>query len=121
MNVMFVINGTLITAPTTTGTILKGITRDSVLTLAREMGFPVEERFLPVSELEESLVSGTLQEAFGTGTAATVAFIRLINIHGKDHILPEKSPDAFSDRILKTLDDIKYGRVPDARGWIMKY
>ncbi|WP_375585293.1 branched-chain amino acid aminotransferase [Cyclobacterium xiamenense] len=121
MNVMFVIKGTLITAPTTTGTILKGITRDSVLTLAREMGFPVEERFLSVNELEASLVDGTLEEAFGTGTAATVAFIRLINIHGKDHILPEKSENAFSDRILKLLDDIKYGKVPDERGWIMKY
>jgi branched-chain amino acid aminotransferase len=121
MNVMFVINGTLITAPTTTGTILKGITRDSVLILAREMGFPVEERFLPVSELEESLLSGTLEEAFGTGTAATVAFIHLINIHGKDYLLPEKSTNAFSDRILKTLDDIKYGKVADERGWIMKF
>ncbi|SEJ35286.1 branched chain amino acid aminotransferase apoenzyme [Cyclobacterium xiamenense] len=121
MNVMFVINGTLITAPTTTGTILKGITRDSVLILAREMGFPVEERFLPVRELEESLLSGTLEEAFGTGTAATVAFIHLINIHGKDYLLPEKSTNAFSDRILKTLDDIKYGKVADERGWIMKF
>lgn len=120
MNVMFVIDGTLITAPTNTGTILKGITRDSVLILAKEMKMPVEERFLAVSELEEALISGRLEEAFGTGTAATVAFIRLINIHGKDYVLPEKAEGAFSERVLKRLDDIKYGKVVDDHGWIMK-
>ncbi|WP_073091538.1 branched-chain amino acid aminotransferase [Cyclobacterium lianum] len=121
MNVMFVIDGKLITAPTSTGTILKGITRDSVLILAREMNMPVEERFLAVGELEEALISGKLEEAFGTGTAATVAFIRLINIHGKDYVLPEKADGAFSTRVLTQLDDIKYGRIKDEYGWIMKF
>lgn len=121
MNVMFVINGTLITAPTNTGTILKGITRDSVLTLAREMGMPLEERFLGVSELQESLENGSLQEAFGTGTAATVAHIQRINVNGNDYILPEKPSDAFSIRVLKKLDAIKYGLEEDTRGWIRKY
>lgn len=121
MNVMFVLDGVLVTAPTTTGTILKGITRDSVLTLARDMGVSAEERFLSVAELEEALISGRLEEAFGTGTAATVAFIRLINIHGKDYLLPEKPDNAFSNRVLKSLDDIKYGKVPDTYGWIRKY
>jgi branched-chain amino acid aminotransferase len=121
MNVMFVINGTLITAPTNTGTILKGITRDSVLTLAREMGMPMEERFLGVNELQESLENGSLQEAFGTGTAATVAHIQRINVNGNDYMLPEKSSDAFSNRVLKKLDAIKYGLEADTRGWIRKY
>jgi len=121
MNVMFVIDGVLITAPTTTGTILKGITRDSVLTLAQEMGMPIEERFLTVIELEEALNSGKLEEAFGTGTAATVAFIRLINIHGKDYELKEVAPTAFSVRILEALDNIKYGKVEDKYNWITKY
>jgi branched-chain amino acid aminotransferase len=121
MNVMFVIDGVLITAPTTTGTILKGITRESVLILAKEMGMPLEERFLSVIELQEALNSGKLEEAFGTGTAATVAFIRLINIHGKDYKLPEISPKAFSKQMLEALDDIKYGKVPDKYNWIIKY
>lgn len=121
MNVMFVINGTLITAPTNTGTILKGITRDSVLTLAREMGMPMEERFLGVNELQESLENGSLQEAFGTGTAATVAHIQRINVNGNDYMLPEKPSDAFSNRVLKKLDAIKYGLEADTRGWIRKY
>ena len=121
MNVMFVINGILITAPTNTGTILKGITRDSVLTLAREMGMPMEERFLGVNELQESLENGSLQEAFGTGTAATVAHIQRINVNGNDYMLPEKPSDAFSNRVLKKLDAIKYGLEADTRGWIRKY
>lgn len=120
MNVMFMINGTLITAPTFTGTILKGITRDSVLTLAKEMDIPVEERFLHVNELHEALTTGTLEEAFGTGTAATIAHIAKIHVNGEDFVLPEKPENAFSHRVLKTLDDIKYGRVEDHRGWIIK-
>jgi branched-chain amino acid aminotransferase len=120
MNVMFLIKGTIITAPTHTGTILKGITRDSVLTLANEMGYPVEERFLSVTELEKALLEGTLQDAFGTGTAATIAHISKINIHGQDYILPEKPSNAFSYQVQKTLDDIKYGKIDDDHGWIIK-
>lgn len=120
MNVMFMINDTIITAPTHTGTILKGITRDSVLSIAKEMGYPVEERFLSVTELEKALTEGKLQDAFGTGTAATIAHIFKINIHGQDYILPEKPSDAFSHQVQKTLDDIKYGKKEDKRGWIIK-
>lgn len=121
MNVMFMINNKLITAPTTTGTILKGITRDSVLTLAREMGVDVEERFLSVAELQESLENNTLQEAFGTGTAATIAHISLINVGGKDYELPEVPTGAFSKKVLELLEKIKYGRVEDQHGWMIKY
>lgn len=120
MNVMFDINGTLITAPTNTGTILKGITRDSVIQLAKDWGMPLEERFLTVSELQEALEKGTLREAFGTGTAATIAHIAKINVNGKDYILPEKNSDAFSNKVLNELDGIKYGDIADTRGWIVK-
>ena len=120
MNVMFDINGTLITAPTNTGTILKGITRDSVIQLAQEWGKPLEERFLTVSELQEALENGSLKEAFGTGTAATIAHIAKINVNGQDYLLPEKGPDAFSNKVLNELDGIKYGTIPDNRGWIVK-
>jgi len=120
MNVMFVVNDTIITAPTNTGTILKGITRDSVLTLAKEMGYVVEERFMSVKELEDSLEKGTLQEAFGTGTAATIAHISKIHVNGKDYSLEEAPSYAFSKQVLKKLDDIKYGRVQDNHGWILK-
>lgn len=120
MNVMFDINGTLITAPTNTGTILKGITRDSVVQLAKDWGKPLEERFLTVSELQNTLENGTLKEAFGTGTAATIAHISKINVGGKDYFLPEKDQDAFSNQVQKELDGIKYGSIVDTRGWIVK-
>jgi branched-chain amino acid aminotransferase len=120
MNVMFMINNTLITAPTTSGTILKGITRDSVLTLAKDMGVNVEERFLRVIELEEALKNNTLQEAFGTGTAATIAHISKIHLNGQDYDLPETKSTDFSNRVLKMLDDIKYGKIADPHQWIIK-
>jgi branched-chain amino acid aminotransferase len=119
MNVMFKIKGTLITAPTHGGTILKGITRNSVLQLAKDWGQAVEERFLTVSELEEALRSGSLEEAFGVGTAATIAFINKINVNGKDYSLPEPSKEAFSVRVLKTLDGIKYGELQDPHQWMI--
>ncbi|RAI84965.1 branched-chain amino acid aminotransferase [Algoriphagus yeomjeoni] len=119
MNVMFKINGTLITAPTNTGTILKGITRDSVIQLAKDWKEPLEERFLTVSELETALQNGTLEEAFGTGTAATIAHVQRINVNGKDYILPNKADDAFSHRVLAELDGIKYGQVTDPHDWII--
>ncbi|MBN7815942.1 branched-chain amino acid aminotransferase [Algoriphagus pacificus] len=120
MNVMFKINGTLITAPINSGTILKGITRNSVLQLAKDWGHPVEERFLTVGELEKALVDGTLEEAFGTGTAATIAHIERINVNGKDFILPSKNADAFSNKVLAELDGIKYGTITDPHNWIIK-
>lgn len=120
MNVMFKIKGTLITAPTHGGTILKGITRDSVIQLAKDWGQAVEERFLAVSELEEALKNGSLEEAFGVGTAATIAFINKINVNGKDYSLREPSEEAFSARVLKALNGIKYGELQDSHQWIIK-
>lgn len=120
MNVMFKIKGTIITAPINTGTILKGITRDSVIQLAKDWKEPLEERFLTVSELEDALENGTLEEAFGTGTAATIAHIERIHVNGKDYILPKITETAFSNRILAELDGIKYGEKPDPHNWIIK-
>lgn len=119
MNVMFKINGKLITAPTNTGTILKGITRNSVIQLAKDWNEPLEERFLTVAELETALKDGTLEEAFGTGTAATIAHVERINVNGIDYMLPDKPADAFSHRVLAELDGIKYGSVADTHDWII--
>jgi branched-chain amino acid aminotransferase len=120
MNVMFKIKGTIITAPINTGTILKGITRDSVIQLAKDWNEPLEERYLTVSELQEALENGTLEEAFGTGTAATIAHVERIQVNGKDYILPQITETAFSNRILAELDGIKYGEKPDPHNWIIK-
>lgn len=119
MNVVFVIDGKIVT-PATSDSILKGITRDSILTLARHMGLPVEERPVTVKEVIEAAKNGTLQEAFGVGTAATIAPIAVIGHEGVDYTLPAVENRTIAPRIHQALDDIKTGKVADTFGWIMK-
>jgi branched-chain amino acid aminotransferase len=120
MNVMFIIGDTLITAPTTGETILAGITRDSVLTLAREWGLKVEERKVAVKEVIEAIQKGTLKEAFGTGTAATIAQIAVIGHEEIDYELPPVEQREFSRKVLKALDEIKTGVGEDKYNWVYK-
>ena len=119
MNVAFLINDTLITAPTG-DTILDGITRNSVLTLARDWDINVEERKLSVKELMSAINSGTLKEAFGVGTAATIASIKSIGYDGSDYNLPSVDSWELAPKLLKTLDDIKTGKVEDVHGWVYR-
>ncbi|MCB0495494.1 MAG: branched-chain amino acid aminotransferase [Cyclobacteriaceae bacterium] len=115
MNIMFVIGDTLVTAPTG-DTILNGITRDSVLTLARDWGMNVEVRPLTVDELIDAAKTGKLKEAFGAGTAATIAHVDTIAHEGIDYKL-DQSGWEFSEKVLKALNDIRLGRVEDKFGW----
>jgi branched-chain amino acid aminotransferase len=117
MNLMFIIDGKLVTA-SLGDTILNGITRDSVITLARDWGVEVEERKIEVAEVIDAIETGKLQEAFGAGTAATIAQIAAIGYNGKDYELPPVEGREFSKKVLQTLDDIRYGRVEDKFGWI---
>jgi branched-chain amino acid aminotransferase len=117
MNLLFLIGETLITAPTG-DSILNGITRNCVLTLARDWGMNVEEKRLSVHELVEALEAGTLKEAFGAGTAATIAQIERIGCNGKDYYLPSERP--LSKKLFDTLDKIKLGKMEDKWGWIYK-
>lgn len=119
MNLMFVIDGVLVTPPLG-DTILAGITRDSVLTLAKDWGVKVEERKITADEVIDAIRSGRMQEAFGTGTAATIAHISHI---GKDDVryeLPTLTNDHFSKKVSKELDDIRKGRVEDKHNWLQK-
>ena len=116
MNVMFVIDGKLVTPKLTTA-VLDGVTRDSILTLAREMEITVEERKFSVEELKQAFANKTISEAFGAGTAAVVAPIASINIQGMDYVLPEVKPDSFQLRVKKKLNDIRLGMAPDVHQW----
>jgi branched-chain amino acid aminotransferase len=115
-NVLFVLDGILIT-PSTRDTILDGVTRDSVLTLAREWGMPVEERRVSVAEIIEGAKNGKLDDAFGAGTAATIAPVGSISYKGEEYFLSDPKTREFSQKVLKELDAIKYGVVEDTRGW----
>lgn len=119
MNVMFVIGGRLIT-PALSDSILPGITRDSVLRLARSWGMPVEERKVAVRELIAAADSGELEEAFGVGTAATIAHIQSIGFEGRDYVLPAVEKRQFAARAYEELEGIKHGTREDKFGWIVK-
>ncbi len=116
MNVMFVLNGKLVT-PALNSAILDGITRDCILTLARESGIAIEERRISIDELEEGFKKKTLTEAFGTGTAAVVAPITVINIHGIEYQLPAVQPQSIQQQMKKKLLDIRTGAAPDNHHW----
>jgi branched-chain amino acid aminotransferase len=117
MNVMFVLAGKLVT-PKLTSAILEGVTRDSILTLARDMAiFPVEERKISMDEIKDGFVKGTLTEAFGTGTAAVVAPIAVINIDGKDYQIPVAGPTSFQLQVKEKLNNMRMGLEPDPYGW----
>ena len=116
MNVMFVLNGKLVT-PKLTTSLLDGVTRDSILKLSESMGIAKEERRVSIAELEEGFKNGTLTEAFGVGTAAVVSTIASISIHGKNHDLPPVGPDSFQLRAKKKLSDIRMGHEADVHGW----
>src|ERR1700761_3558238 len=115
-NAMFVLDGKLIT-PAVHDTILDGVTRDTVLNLAREAGYPVEERKVSVQELLEGAKSGKLTDAFGAGTAATIAPVGSITYNGEEYQLSDPKERVFSNKILKALDCIRYGVDADTHGW----
>ncbi|MDA9555414.1 branched-chain amino acid aminotransferase [Pelobium sp.] len=115
-NVMFVIDGKLVT-PSTRDTILNGVTRNSIIQLAKDFGMEVEERRVAVKEVLAAIENGTCTDAFGAGTAATIAQVAEIVHEGKTYTLPNPAESAFAAKMRKTLDDIKYGRVEDTRNW----
>jgi branched-chain amino acid aminotransferase len=119
MNVMFIIGDTLVTPPIS-NTILAGVTRDSVLTLARDMGINVEERRINIDELVYAAEKGILKDAFGTGTAATIAHIAQICYKGIDYHLPPVESRELSNKIKEELQKIRKGEAPDAHKWVIK-
>jgi branched-chain amino acid aminotransferase len=116
MNIMFMIDGKIIT-PALNTAILQGVTRDSVLTIARDQGIVVEERKIAVDELEIYLREGRVTEVFGTGTAAVVAPVKLIRIGGVDYEIPSPKQDSFQNKAYSVLNDIRLGLAPDTHGW----
>lgn len=116
MNLFFVFDGTVVTPPLSTA-ILDGVTRDSVLAIARQLNYPIEERKVSLSEVKDGLKKGILQEAFGTGTAAVIAPIKFISIQGKDYELPDFDNNSLVVRAKNQIVDIRNGSAPDLFGW----
>jgi branched-chain amino acid aminotransferase len=118
MNLFFNIGDKLITAPTS-DSILDGVTRKSVIALAKERGIEVETRQLSVSELIEAAKNNTLKEIFGSGTAVVVLPIHGFGYKGEDFQLP-KSEDSLALKLKSDLTSIQYNKTDDPYGWRVK-
>jgi branched-chain amino acid aminotransferase len=118
MNVFFIIGNTVITPDLSEGTILAGVTRDSVITLLQEQGLTVEERPLAIDEVIEAYKAGTLKEIFGTGTAATISPIKELTY--RDFTMQfDVDKWTISPQIKAKLNAIRDGNAKDEHGWIV--
>jgi branched-chain amino acid aminotransferase len=115
-NLMFVMGGKIVT-PEVRETILDGVTRDTLIQLARSMGIEVEERRVLIQEVLDNIENGTLTEAFAVGTAATVTQISEISYEGKAYLLTDPATRTVSTGIAKKLNEIRYGVSADEFGW----
>lgn len=118
MNIMFVVDGELVTPSLETGTILPGVTRMSLLELARSIGLRTAERALYADELGSAFAAGKLQECFACGTAAVISPIRELVHRGQVIYRNDGSaPGPVTTRLKESLMDIQFGRAPDPFGW----
>lgn len=117
MNLVLVIDGVILTPSEDSDTILRSVVKRSVVDLAKHWGLPVEERRISVEEVIQAIREGRLSDAFGAGTAATIAPIAKIGYRGEVFELPAVGTRAVSNRIKAYLDGIKSGDVADELGW----
>jgi len=120
MNIVFVIDDKIITPTEEADTILRGTTKKTVLELARQWGIPVEERPVTVAEIINAAKTGKLQDAFGAGTAATIAPIALIGYRDEKITLPALETRTLSLKIKAHLDGVKSGAIEDTMHWVQK-
>lgn len=119
MNVFFIIGKKAYTPELSTGTILSGVTRDSSITILKEMGYEVVESLISIDQLTEAYKNGELVEVFGTGTAATISLIK--ELRYKDFVMEfDVDKVAVAVELKKRLNDIRNGRVEDTYGWMFK-
>ena len=116
MNMFFVINGEVVT-PALVGSILPGITRKSCLQVLRDKGYPVSERRISIDEVVEASEKGTLDEAFGTGTAAVISPVGLIRYKDKDYVINGGKMGDVTKMLYDTITGIQYGKLEDTYGW----
>ncbi len=118
MNIFFLIGDELIT-PQLNRSILSGITRDSVIKLARSWGSKVSERKVSIHEIYEAHEKGTLKEVFGSGTAAVISPVGMIKFKGKEITIGDGNVGPFAAKLYTELTNIQYGKADDPFDWIM--
>jgi branched-chain amino acid aminotransferase len=123
MNLFFVYGSgaqARITTPALTGTLLPGVTRDSVLTLGPDLGIPAAERAISVSQWQEGCESGAITEVFACGTAAVITPVGAVKSAGGNWTIGTGEPGPVTMRIREHLLGLQFGRVPDPHGWMHK-
>lgn len=116
MNIMFLIGDEVITAPIE-GSVLPGVTRDSMITLLKEWGYKVSERELSIDELMEAGHNGTLKEVFGTGTAAVISPVGELNYKGDIVTINDFKTGPLTQKLYDTLTGIQWGKLEDKFNW----
>lgn len=118
MNIFLVLNGELVTPPLG-GSILPGITRDSVLALARRWNVPVAERPVTIDEIMDAHKNGSLQEIFGSGTAAVISPVNHLAWRDEELTIGDGGVGPMAHKFYAAITDIQYGRAEDPFGWIV--
>ncbi|MDG1035714.1 MAG: branched-chain amino acid aminotransferase [Crocinitomicaceae bacterium] len=121
MNIVFEIDGKLVTPSEDMDTILRGVTKRSVVDIARHWGVEVEERRVTVEEVVTALREGRVTDAFGAGTAATIAQVAKIGFREELFELPDVTSRTLSNKIKTYLTDLKSGKVEDELNWLLKF
>jgi branched-chain amino acid aminotransferase len=117
MNIAFVVEGSHIMTPALSGSILPGITRDSVLKLAPDLGYTVSEERIDVHQMLDDLEAGKITEVFGMGTAAVIAPVGKLGSKNREVIINNHETGPVAKRLYQALHDIQYGRARDPYGW----
>ncbi len=117
MNMAFVYDGNHISTPALSGSILRGITRDSVLRLAPDLGYTISEDKIEIAQVLKDIKAGRITEAFGIGTAAVIAPVGKLGNEDGDVIINDFQPGPVARRLYQALTDIQYGRAPDPYSW----
>lgn len=120
MNVFFVYKNGTVATPKLNGSILNGITRISILTLASDAGYKAIERILPIAEITEEIEQGNIIEAFGTGTASSVLPIGKLAFKDKDYIIGKQQIGKITKNLRDKLNNIQYGIDKDPYGWTVE-
>lgn len=120
MNLFFVYKDGHIATPALDGTILHGITRDSIITLLQDRGIKVEQRKVSLAEVREGVSSGEIVEVFACGTAAVVTPVGILKSENEEIVIGGNEPGELTVSIRQELTGIQYGRVPDRHNWLVK-
>jgi branched-chain amino acid aminotransferase len=121
MNIAFVYDGKHVRTPALSGSILPGVTRESILQLAPDLGFEATEDRIDVNEMFADIESGRITEVFAMGTGAVIAPVGRFGYKDNEYVINDNKTGPVAQRLFEALTDIQYGRVADPYGWTRSF